>query len=1604
MIEILLPVFNAYEDVAACLDSIVAHTDPQHTVIVLDDASTDMRIKTHVEQMSARYPQIVYDPSPRNLGFVGNINRALNRSQHDVVVLNSDTLVTPGWLEAMARCRDSSVLIGIVCPLSNNATILSVPQFNAGNPLPHGITAEEMAAQVAACSRREFPRIPTAVGFCMLITRQTIERLGGMDPAFGKGYGEECDYSMRAWRAGIEIACCDDAFVFHRGNASFGDGATITDSRKQNEALLNRRWPGYVKAVQTFCADNPLRRLQETLTARLIRHADPAEAASPHVLQITHRYGSTGGVEEHIRDITGGLATHLRFSVVCPESRSGRWADFSEQHTERLRIVHWHPRRNDVSPSVFGFRTELEQTQTGNNLSRFLAGNDAQIVHIHHFANWQNLHLPSIAKRQGKKVIISLHDYHLLCPNYNLMLPTLKRCGQPLLDLEQEICRSCIGSLIQPASAAIAPAYSVQRRKLVHEALKTADVIVAPSEFVRAAFARAFGAIIGGRIRVILHGVPEYPPARHSADAQMLRVAYLGNLNAPKGALVLIETIRQLRGAPISFAVHGNVDRQFIPALNTLGVHLSGAYRREQLSVRLADTDVVLILSILDETFCMAVSEAQSAGVPVIAPRVGGITERIHEGKNGFLYDAGDVPALQALLRNLAGERTRLDAVRAELRQHSPKHLGAMLSEYHALYVELAGQPGSCAMPPPDPAPAQQAGFVQEFDFPDNPDALGDTVYGNWIALRRRLHAEALVRAAAPQTAKIHWLILLDASNHAWVERSIASIRACANFESMVTVIATASVAAQGEVEVCRSQDELNAFIAGICCSNTDWIAFLSAGDQVAPDLWSGLLELTRKNPGTEAIYVDEDRITLQHQHYAPFFKPDIDRQWLMSSPFTGRFALCRRERLDGLEIPWQWLSMAAYAVLTASLLERGARALGHLPGIHHHALDIPGNRLEDWLENAACVLHRQLARQGMQGRIDIDHKHGYYRVMPLSPHKPGISIVVASANAALLEHCLNAIFLHTDYPDFEVIAVLVGQQEPQAVQHLVTRQLPLILHQIPAAESYAAALQYGCVRAGKEFVLLLSDATLATGASWLDEIALCFADPDVGLVGGRIVSPQHNLQAGGLYLGSGTNGIARYAYVQEQHRFLQASPREFSALPRDYIGIRNRLLAELGGLDSRYGYEYWPVDLGLRARQAGYRVCWTPRVTMASMGIPSLLAGIAPAEQIALEAKERDFLFSQWRKELACDFAYNPCLSIDPSKGYTPDIESVPALQAIAPDHPLAPGVMVFPFDAWGSGQYRARLPAQALLAAGKARIKVMGDHHSGIAATPPEVWRFAPASLLLHNFLHDYQLDALALYRKHCDAMLVFGMDDLLSDIPSYNPYHHTIYADIKSRLAKALALCDRLVVTTDYLAGQYESMILDIRVIPNYLDAQHWSVKPSDMARPTRRRLRVGWAGAKQHLGDLRILAPVVRNTFREVDWIFFGLCPPDIAPYASEIHDMVPFDQYPQRLADLAFDLALAPLADNAFNRAKSNLRLLEYGILGTAVICSDIEPYRGAPTVCLPEQPDVWIDAIRHYAKNPEQMQADGRRLQEWVSRHWMLHDHLQEWSDVLGLG
>ncbi len=112
-------------------------------------------------------------------------------------------------------------------------------------------------------------------------------------------------------------------------------------------------------------------------------------------------------------------------------------------------------------------------------------------------------------------------------------------------------------------------------------------------------------------------------------------------------------------------------------------------------------------------------------------------------------------------------------------------------------------------------------------------------------------------------------------------------------------------------------------------------------------------------------------------------------------------------------------------------------------------------------------------------------------------------------------------------------------------------------------------------------------------------------------------------------------------------------------------------------------------------------------------------------------------------------------------------------------------------------------------------------------------------------------------------------------------------------------------------------------------------------------------------------------------------------------------MLSFYEYPAKLASLNLDLAVAPLEVHAFNEAKSNLRLLEYGILGWPVVCTDVYPYQDAPVKRVPNETSAWVDAIRERINDLDASAQEGDRLKAWVRQNYLLEDHLDQWLRAL---
>jgi hypothetical protein len=379
--------------------------------------------------------------------------------------------------------------------------------------------------------------------------------------------------------------------------------------------------------------------------------------------------------------------------------------------------------------------------------------------------------------------------------------------------------------------------------------------------------------------------------------------------------------------------------------------------------------------------------------------------------------------------------------------------------------------------------------------------------------------------------------------------------------------------------------------------------------------------------------------------------------------------------------------------------------------------------------------------------------------------------------------------------------------------------------------------------------------------------------------------------------------------------------------------------------------------------------------------------------------AEEVSQLYEQWLARLARDPGYNANLSLRGTR-VTLDLALKPRWDALVHSGLRVIGV---PGDRSGSGHYRVIDPLNALEEQARGYHVIPAFDTPTQMPTLTELERLQPSALLLHNGLHDEQLHALALYRQYSEARLILSLDDLITDLPDWNPFRTSNYPDLDARLSQALEHCDRLIVSTEALAEAFADRHADIRVLPNRLRASRWLplLEQPQPVRESGQKPRIGWAGAPQHEGDLAWLAPVVEALSDEVEWYFFGMCPKMLKPFVKFVAPMVDFPEYPHRLYAMALDIAIAPLANHDFNRCKSHLKLLEHGILGTPVICSDIEPYRHAPVARLANETQLWIDALRERISHMDATRAEGEALRQWVRDHWLLESGLDAWQSVL---
>ena len=333
MIDIIVPVYDGVEQTRRCLESVRRSTSrTAFELVVVDDASPRPQIGAELEAL-ARDGHITLLRNPQNEGFVRSVNRGMAlHPERDVVLLNSDTEVANDWLDRLAAAAQSGDDVATVTPFSNNATICTYPFEGWGEGVPGTLGLAALDRVFAETNRGKRADIPTAVGFCMYIRRGCLDRIGAFDAErFGRGYGEENDFCMRASAAGWRHLIAADVFVFHEGAVSFAEGRA-GQLAAAGAALLERH-PGYTALVQEFIARDPLAPLRAAIDLARAT-VSPAEATAV----LREREAERRAISEEREALRRGLTQ----ATAIVEERTARLAardrDLDERDAEIARL------------------------------------------------------------------------------------------------------------------------------------------------------------------------------------------------------------------------------------------------------------------------------------------------------------------------------------------------------------------------------------------------------------------------------------------------------------------------------------------------------------------------------------------------------------------------------------------------------------------------------------------------------------------------------------------------------------------------------------------------------------------------------------------------------------------------------------------------------------------------------------------------------------------------------------------------------------------------------------------------------------------------------------------------------------------------------------------------------------------------------------------------------------------------------------------------------------------------------------------------------------------------------------------------------------------
>ena len=449
-----------------------------------------------------------------------------------------------------------------------------------------------------------------------------------------------------------------------------------------------------------------------------------------------------------------------------------------------------------------------------------------------------------------------------------------------------------------------------------------------------------------------------------------------------------------------------------------------------------------------------------------------------------------------------------------------------------------------------------------------------------------------------------------------------------------------------------------DALVEGLARAGGEWVACWNPCWLPAE---RALFEIARHvlaAPEAQMLFSDHDERTDEGLRRNPVFEPEWDEMRFCArgaeSPFLFRRSLVAA--VGGLR-PEYGEAAVDDLVLRASETVAPS-AIHHLPRLLMHrraAASADATRPPEAhrTEGARCALREHLRRTGADAEVGeaADGCPIRYR-LPERP--PRVSILIPVRNGqALFKTCIESIRSRTTYPDYEILVIDNGSDEPAMLDYLrgLGTEPRLRILRDPRPFNYSALNNAAAAAASGEVLALLNSDIEVRSPGWLEELVALALLPGTGAVGACLWYPDDTLQHGGVVLG--IKGVAAHAPRRLRRDERQAHPRVFcrrtvSAVTGACLVVRRDRYAQAGGLNAAaLAVAFNDIDFCLRLKQSGYRNLWTPLAELYHHESASRGREDTPGKQRRF-AGEIEYMLAQWGERLRRDPAYNPNLTLE--------------------------------------------------------------------------------------------------------------------------------------------------------------------------------------------------------------------------------------------------------------------------------------------------------------------------------------------------------------------